>query len=302
VFATLRRAVADDPLAPDSAGVLHHQKASDGNGKLARGLAAHFPEPRTFDDWHWATQLNQARAVTLGIEHFRSLRPLCMGAIVWQLNDCWPVTSWAAVDGDGRRKPLWYALRRANALRLVTIQPRDQGLAVVAVNDGATPWRARFDVVRAGFDGGPLATHPVEVDLPAGSASTVALPGEVATPADPTAELLVADVDGGRATWFFAADRDLAYPRPDYDVSITGDVIGDVAGVRVEVTARTLVRDLALFPDRLDPAATVDDVLVTLLPGESATFVVSAPRPLDPAALATPPVLRSANDLRKDPI
>ena len=33
-------------------------------------------------------------------------------AIVWQLNDCWPVTSWAAVDGDGRRKPLWYALRR----------------------------------------------------------------------------------------------------------------------------------------------------------------------------------------------
>ena len=297
VFATLRRAVADDPLAPDSPGVLHHQKAADGNGKLARGLAGHFPEPRTFDDWHWATQLNQARAVTLGIEHFRSLRPLCMGAIVWQLNDCWPVTSWAAVDGDGRRKPLWYALRRAFAEHLVTIQPRDEGLAVVAVNDGATPWRARFEVVRARFDGAPLARHPVEVDLPAGSACTVALPPGVATPADPAAELLVADVDGGRATWFFAADRDLAYPRPEYDVSVTGDV----AGARVEVTARTLVRDLALFPDRLDPAATVDDALVTLLPGETAAFVIGTSGPLDPGTMARPPVLRSANDLSKDP-
>ena len=34
------------------------------------------------------------------------------GTIVWQLNDCWPVTSWAAIDGDGRPKPLYYALRR----------------------------------------------------------------------------------------------------------------------------------------------------------------------------------------------
>ena len=43
---------------------------------------------------------------------------------------------------------------------------------------------------------------------------------------------------------------------------------------RVTVTARTILRDLALFPDRLDPAATVDNALVTLLPGESATFSV----------------------------
>jgi beta-mannosidase len=296
-YATLRRAVSDDPLAPDSPGLLHHQKAADGNGKLARGLAGHFPEPRTFDDWHWATQLNQARAVTFGIEHFRSLRPECMGAIVWQLNDCWPVTSWAAVDGDGRLKPLWYALRRVFADRLVTIQPRDDGLAAVVVNDGAEPWQARFEVVRAGFDGVPLAKHGVEVDLPAGSSTTVALPPDVARPGDPSAELLVADADGTRATWFYRPDRDLAYPIPACDVSVTAAG----GGYRVEVTARALVRDLALFPDRLDPTATVDDALVTLLPGESTTFVVGANGPLDPSALAAPPVLRSANDLGRDP-
>ncbi|MFC7484554.1 hypothetical protein ACFQX7_37285 [Luedemannella flava] len=104
-FATLRRSVSDDPLAPDSAGVLHHQKADDGNGKLARGLAHHFGPAADFDEWHYLTQVNQARALTLGVEHFRSHWPVCTGTVIWQLNDCWPVTSWAAVDGDGRRKP-----------------------------------------------------------------------------------------------------------------------------------------------------------------------------------------------------
>ena len=63
------------------------------------------------------------------------------------------------------------------------------------------------------------------------------------------------------------------------------------------MTARTVLRDLTLFPDRLDPAAQVDRALVTLLPGESAVFTVRAPGPLDPAALTCRPVLRCVNDL-----
>ncbi len=115
-------------LAPDSPALLLHQKADDGNGKLARGLAPHLPEPHNIADWHYVTQLNQARAIVFGTEWFRSQSPTCMGTIVWQLNDCWPVTSWAAVDGFGRRKPLWHALRRANAPRLLTLVPRWQAV------------------------------------------------------------------------------------------------------------------------------------------------------------------------------
>ncbi|HLL67394.1 MAG TPA: glycoside hydrolase family 2 protein [Micromonosporaceae bacterium] len=293
-FATLRRAVSDAPLAPDSPGVMHHQKAIDGNGKLARGLAGHFPVPHGFDDWHWATQLNQARAISFGIEHFRSLRPLCMGTILWQLNDNWPVTSWSAIDGDGRRKPLWYMLRRVYADRLVTIQPRDEGLALVAVNDGRTAWRTQFDVLRIDFTGRRKATFAVTIDLAPGESVTVALPAHLAEPDDPAGELLVADSDAGRAVWFFAEDVDLSYPAPGYDVRVEPDA----GSVRVVITAGTLLRDLAIFPDRLDPAATVDEQLVTLLPGETAVFTVRSEQALDPAALTTIPVLRCANDLR----
>src|SRR5690606_41358299 len=62
-----------------------------------------------------------------------------------------------------------------------------------------------------------------------------------------------------------------------------------IYGAQVTVTAGTLLRDLALFPDRLDPAAEVDEALVTLLPGESAVFTVTGATELGPGALTTKP-------------
>ncbi|MGW1057490.1 glycoside hydrolase family 2 protein [Micromonospora rubida] len=292
-YATLRRAISDDPLAPDSPGMAHHQKAADGDAKLRRGLAAHLPPPADFDEWHYFTQLNQARAIQLGVEHFRSHRPVCAGTIVWQLNDCWPVTSWSAIDGDGRRKPLWYALRRAYADRLLTVQPRDGGLALVAVNETGRPWRAAATVTRLTLAGEPRAKSTYDLDVPAYGTVELALPADLARAEEPRRELLLAEAGESidRAFWFFAEDRDADWPAAAFDATVE-DVDG---GQRVRVTARTILRDLTLYPDRLDPAAQVDDALVTLLPGESATFVVRAPRPLDPAALTTRPVLRTVN-------
>ncbi|MFV2100477.1 glycoside hydrolase family 2 protein [Micromonospora sp. LOL_024] len=294
-YATLRRALSDEPLAHDSPGMAHHQKAADGDLKLRRGLVAHLPVPRDFDDWHYLTQLNQARAVSLGVEHFRSHRGRCMGAIVWQLNDCWPVTSWAAIDGDGRRKPLWYALRRAYADRLLTVQPREAGLALVAVNDGGRPWRTTITATRLTLAGEPKAKCTLELQVPAYSAVTVPLPADQVRPDDGRDEVLVAAEDGvagGRALWFFAEDRDVRWPAAGFDAVVEPTA----GGQRVRVTAHTILRDLTLYPDRLDPSAEVDEALVTLLPGESVTFTVHAGDPLDPVALTTRPVLRCVND------
>ncbi|WP_329007758.1 glycoside hydrolase family 2 protein [Micromonospora rifamycinica] len=294
-YATLRRALSDEPLAHDSPGMAHHQKAADGDAKLQRGLDAHLPAPVDFDDWHYLTQLNQARAIQLGVEHFRSHREVCSGTIVWQLNDCWPVTSWSAVDGDGRRKPLWYALRRAYADRLLTVQPRDGGLALVAVNETGAPWRSPVTVTRATLAGEPRATTAYQLDVPAYAAVTLPLPTDLAAAGEERRELLVAEAGdtAERALWFFAEDRDAHWPAARYEATVQ-EVDG---GCRVRVTARTVLRDLTLFPDRLDPTAEVDAALVTLLPGESATFTVSCGAPLDPAALTARPVLRCVNDL-----
>ena len=132
---------------------LLHQKAEDGNGKLDRGLAPHLGVPDSFADWHWATQLNQARAVTYAIDHYRRWWPRTAGAIVWQLNDCWPVTSWAAIDSEERPKPLWYALRRAFAPRNVVFASDNGIISAVVLNDTDEPWQGELTLSREQLDG-----------------------------------------------------------------------------------------------------------------------------------------------------
>jgi beta-mannosidase len=305
-WSTLTRAVSDDPLTPESPGMQVHQKAASGNDKLTDGLLAHLPLPDDMADWHWAMSWNQATAVQVAVEHLRSWTPRCQGSVVWQLNDCWPVTSWAAVDGDGRAKPLLHALAHAHADRLVTVQPRsaDGGeprgdgtdvLAVVVVNDTDDAWSGEVVVRRLGFDGGELAAATTAVTVAARGAATL-LPGaDVSTPADAGAELLVADLGGVRGLWFFAEPRDsaLAAPRLETEVLPAAD------GVVLRVTAANLVRDLTLLVDKVSPDAVVDDMLVTLLPGESVDLHVTLPggTTVDTAALVAPDVLRSLNQL-----
>lgn len=175
--------------------MLHHQKAQDGNGKLARGLARHFAVPDgDFDRWHYLTQVNQARAVATGIEHWRSRWPVCAGTIVWQLNDCWPVTSWAAIDGDGREKPLYHELRRLYADRLLTLQPRGEGLVLAAVNQSGQPWSGTLSLRRVSVEGEVIGAASVELAVGARLVGEVRVPPEL-EPAG-AKEFLVADAWG----------------------------------------------------------------------------------------------------------
>ena len=185
---------ASDPK--NDANFLLHQKADDGNGKLDRGLAAHLGVPDNFADWHWATQLNQARAVTYAIDHYRRWWPRTAGAIVWQLNDCWPVTSWAAIDFEERPKPLWYALRRAFAPRNLVFASEDGILSVVLLNDTDQPWRGELRLSREQLDGEILATITVQVNVEPRTAMPIALPDALSHPQDRTVEIVVARIEG----------------------------------------------------------------------------------------------------------
>lgn len=293
-WSTLTSVVHDEPLDPYGEQMLVHQKAFEGNLKLERGLGEHLPVWSNIDDWHWSTQLNQARAVAFGIEHFRSLFPLNTGAMVWQLNDNWPVISWAAVDGHGIRKPLWYALRRVFADRLISVQPRPDGPVVALHNDSDEVWSTRLTLRRRTVGSEVLATEEVEVTVEARAGLSVELPAGIATSLDGKAEYVeVLTADGFTAYWYFVEDTALQLLPPDQAYVVATKATD--CGYEVTVEALALVKDLALFPDRLDPAARVDSGLVTLSAGESHTFrVTSAAAPEGPIDV---PVLRSVNDL-----
>jgi len=90
-----------------------HQRNVGANGKILMYLARTYRYPYSFEDLVYASQLLQAEAIRYGVEHFRRNRndDRCMGAVYWQLNDIWPVISWASVDYFGRWKALQYAAR-----------------------------------------------------------------------------------------------------------------------------------------------------------------------------------------------
>ena len=307
-WSTLTSVVHDEPMDPAGEQMLVHQKAIDGNLKLERGIGDHLPMWRTepqvdIDDWHWTTQLNQARAVSYGVAHLRSLYPLNRGAVVWQLNDNWPVISWAAVDSHGIRKPLWYALRDVNADRFMTIQPRsdsgDERPTLLLHNDSAVPWRGQVLISRRRTAGGRelLAQQQHSFDLEPRAATAIMIDNDVLQTSSPTEEYLVAEEESaGVAYWYFVEDPQLHLAAQATATEVTAERTD--SGFSVRVSASSLIKDLTLFPDRLDSAARVDTALVTLQAGQSHTFqVTSRHADLDLAALGRGPVLRSANDL-----
>lgn len=99
-----------------------HQRQYGANGKIMNYLQQIYLYPTDFKTLIYASQLLQADAIRYGVEHFRRNRGRCMGAIVWQLNDCWPVISWSSIDYCGRWKALHYAEKRFFAPLMISCQ------------------------------------------------------------------------------------------------------------------------------------------------------------------------------------
>lgn len=99
-----------------------HQRNVAANGKILNYLSATYLYPGSFDQLLYASQLLQMEAIRYGVEHFRRHRGHCMGTVVWQLNDIWPVASWASIDYFGRWKALHYAQKRMFAPVLLSCQ------------------------------------------------------------------------------------------------------------------------------------------------------------------------------------
>jgi beta-mannosidase len=169
-------------------------------------------------------------------------------------------------------------------------------LAVIAVNDAAQAWDVTLEVTRRHFDGGILARATVPVSARPGHNHVVGLTPELWRPGDPAREVLVVSAPGYRAFWYFAEDKDLELPPP----GLSAHVEEAEDGFAVVVQASSLQRDVALLADRLGPEAECDDMLFTLLPGESRRVQVrSRARPSTEELLAAG-ALRSANQLARE--
>ncbi len=112
----------------------NHQKNGAGNQIILDYVYRRYRMAKDYDTIAYLSQLNQAYCMKVGIEHFRRSMPRTMGALYWQLNDCWPVFSWSSVEFGGKWKALQFAAKRFFAPVLVSAHvPGDESVITVNV-------------------------------------------------------------------------------------------------------------------------------------------------------------------------
>lgn len=115
-----------------------HQKCNSGNMKMAYYITSRFRLPKKFEDYIYLSQICQEECVRDATEHWRRNRGRCNGSIWWQLNDCWPVCSWASIDYYGNYKALQYTARHFNAPVIVSLEDTKEEVKIFCINDTRT--------------------------------------------------------------------------------------------------------------------------------------------------------------------
>jgi beta-mannosidase len=274
-WSMLTRAIGKTDLDSKTLEVAYHQRAFDGMTKIANGLSREFANPPTSGAaWYFAAALDQARAVEIGLKHFRSLYETCSGSILWQFNDMWPAISWAVIDYTGFRKLAWHAMKAAYRPRTICVGRVDQGAQVTILNDTNAKWDCHVDVKLISDLGEVVNNHTIKTTIPAFGVSRSAMVDFFPEIKSGTYEgFIIATSNectaGRRSTLLPAAKA------PIQDCEIVSELSGGM--LKVTVTAKQYLHELSLLTEIVGLGTQVDAQMAYLLPGERHTFIVNGP-------------------------
>ena len=252
--------------------MLDHQKNKAGNEIIHEYLLRSYPEPKDFPSFLYVSQVLQAEGIKAGTEHLRRSRPRTMGALYWQLNDCWPVASWSSIDYYGRWKALQYYARRFYNDLLVSPHQENGGLAVYVVSDKTKAVRGDLRMRVMAFDGNVLLQKKQSVEItPLSSTIYLQLPIEdtlVAKGMDPTKVFVATELTVGGNT----VSSNIMYLAPTVQIHLPPaplktELMKSGDSYRLKVSSPRLARSVYISFGQVD--ADVSDNYFDLLPGQS---------------------------------
>ncbi len=273
-----------------------HQKCFVGNARILYYMAQHFRLPMDFESIIFLSQVQHAEAMRVGVEHWRRERARCGGALYWQLNDCWPVSSWASIDYFGRWKALHYVSRRFYAPVLLSCSVEAGGVDVAVTNDRPEAFTGEARWSLEGLDGSVVAAGVEAVAAPGAATARVGVVSAAAGIAGDVdrrravvfvCELWAGDTLVARSVTPFARDKELRLERPRIDVALevtepaqvdgAADGVADSGASRATVRLRSesLARWVELSLDGAD--AIFDDNYFDLPAGREVTIGCDLP-------------------------
>lgn len=127
---TWTKALPSDSLRINDKIFEFHNKQVEGPERVLKFLGSHLPLVSRWEDFIYMAQLSQALALKACIEHWYGRYPETSGCIIWQLNDCWPVTSWSLIDSEVTPKISWYFVKRFFSPRSVLINRHNDSVKI----------------------------------------------------------------------------------------------------------------------------------------------------------------------------
>jgi beta-mannosidase len=225
----------------------------------------HYPKARTLDEWFYFSQLNQRDAMRAAIEHYRT-NGRCKGALLWQLNDCWPVESWSVLEFGGRMKAVAYELPRLFANLLLKIDLKEGEVTLSAcLHNADSPVGGKINL--SAFD---LKTGDRVVDLES----------KLKIEPNQSAEIVKTSHDPGRSLLWVAKTGDAtAAAHTGRPIGTkTPDLTHHVKNQQAEIISETPLIDLYI-EDVQNPENSFEPNFINLLAGDR--VLVKATGPID---------------------
>jgi len=296
---TLTKAIHKENLDSNDPDLATHQKAFDGMDKLAAGLVREFNKPFTAGPaWYFAAQTVQARAIEVGLKHFRSLYSTCSGSMLWQYNDMWPAISWSVLDSANSRKLSWYSMRESYRPRVLHFSTKSRELVVI--NDTDENWNGTLEVHQLSQKGQLIESRNVDQKLKPRSQVKISLKEIFGQAPDLEKDgYLIAELGGIRVARRMV-DSPVTETNPQ-DVSFTFEATK--TSITIGVVANQFVHELCLLPELVaQNGVTVSEQRVTLLPGEHKEFTIETANieDTDRIVAALPYIIWSQNRLMSD--
>jgi len=260
-----------------------HQKNKGGNERILTYMLREYRQPKDFESFVYLSQVQQAEIIKIGAEHLRRQRPRTMGSLYWQLNDCWPVASWASIDYYGRWKALQYYARRFYDDLLISPFLHDDKVDVYVVSDKLQPLSGTIHTRLRDFSGNVLLDQTKDIQIPAQSNAIYLTldKADLASKGDPRRSFLVFDLELGgkkvsRNLIFFDAMHSLDLPvMPKIETTLSKSG----AGYTITLQSSKLARGVYVSFGDID--VEISDNYFDLLPGEPATITLKSGATID---------------------
>ena len=288
---TVRRFTIPEDREIDSRVMLLHQRCWTDNRQdklyanrlIDQYMQRHYKQPKDFESYLFVSQLLQAKAMEMAVDAHRRSKPFCMGTLYWQLEDCWPVTSWSSIDYYGNWKASHYMAEDMFQDFLISPVLEQDSLDLYLVSDRRAPVNGRLLLQVFDFSGQVLTETKLVLELPKNCSKTVfSAPVTELTAAHDPAQVLLKmtfksqDGDSISRLLYFKPEKELQLEDPEVEFEIRQI---DSQDYEIILTSESLAKNVYVTAD--SQYIQLSDNYMDVIPGQPCTVELRCKKTLE---------------------